>query len=420
MDLRQFRGPNADPSQPNKIGANAIRRARAAGLSDAQIQSAMRSSGVTTSAVANQELGTSFSQPMDLRSFRGPQADPNQPNKIGANAIARARAAGYSDQQIESAMQYQGVTTSRIANDELGTGFSTGAPGGGAQAGVRGRYFDPTDFSEDPNDFMGEGKFGAGALDKARKAGFTDAQIRSTLAGAGVDIGQAAADLLGVMPGKTFYTGPQGKLRPDGVERSYTGQAGTRDSRPILLPKGAYDYAQNKGFEKNYVFAAGGKNDADIANLFLRENPKQGGEYGTYSEPDWEKYVGENGYMSAFPAVDAQGKAIPGTDETPAEYRYNSAFNRKVEEGGGISSAAPVGSFGASVGQGGQAAANVSQTKAVAEEPTSEAPAPGDVDAGGVVTPIKIDANSTPKQLDSNKGYLTGGRMRSYYSSRFK
>ena len=40
MDLRQFRGPKADPNQPNKIGANAIRRARAAGYSDAQIQAA--------------------------------------------------------------------------------------------------------------------------------------------------------------------------------------------------------------------------------------------------------------------------------------------------------------------------------------------------------------------------------------------
>ena len=92
-------------------------------------------------------------------------------------------------------MKYQGVSTSNAANQELGTSFSTGssataASGGGGGTGVAGRYFDPTQYSADPNDFMGEGKFGAGALDKARKAGFTDAQIRSTLAGAGVDIGQ--------------------------------------------------------------------------------------------------------------------------------------------------------------------------------------------------------------------------------------
>lgn len=412
MDLRQFRGPNADPNQPNKIGANAIRRARAAGLSDAQIQSAMRSSGVTTSAVANQELGTSFSQPMNLRSFRGPQADPNQPNKIGANAIARARAAGYSDQQIESAMQYQGVTTSRIANDQLGTAFSTGAPGGGAQAGVQGRYFDPTDFSEDPNDFMGEGKFGAGALDKARKAGFSDAQIRSTLAGAGVEIGQAAADLLGVMPGKTFYTGPQGKLRPDGVERSYTGQAGERESRPVLLPKGAYDYAQNKGFESNYVFAAGGKNDADIANLFLRENPKQGGQYGTYSEPDWEKYVGENGYWSARPDLTghmgSDGIAKPSPELAPKEdamAQYKANFREAVDRGNQAVGGAEM---------------PVPQTKAAAEDPTSEAPAPGDVD-NKPVTQMKVDAedgNYVAGQLDRNVGYLTSG-ARNYYASRF-
>ena len=418
MDLRQFRGPKADPNQPNKIGANAIRRARAAGYSDAQIQAAMGSQGVTTSAVANQELGTSFSQPMNLRSYRGPQADPNQPNKVGANAIARARAAGYSDAQISSAMKYQGVSTSNAANQELGTSFSTGssataASGGGGGTGVAGRYFDPTQYSADPNDFMGEGKFGAGALDKARKAGFTDAQIRSTLAGAGVDIGQGAADALGVMAGKTFYTGPDGKRRPDHVALSYRGQAGERNTRPILLPKGAYNYAQNKGFDYNTIFAAGGKNDADIANLYLRGDYKQGGDYGTHSEPDWEKYVGENGYMSAFPAMDAQGKAIPGTDETPPEYRYQQRFQESVASGGGTSMAESVGSQG-QIGGG---------VKATAEDPTSEAPAPGDADAGGVVTPIKVDAESSRnelKQLDDNVGYLTSGAIRKYYNSRFR
>jgi len=358
---------------------------------------------------------------MDLRSFRGPNADPNRPNALGAKAIARARAAGYSDAQIQSAMQSQGVTASAQANQQLGTAFSqSNGPRASAQAqqatqapAVAGRYFDPTQYSADPNDYMGAGKFGPGALDRARKAGFTDAQIRSTLAGAGVEIGPGAADALGVMAGKTFYTGPDGSLRPDGVQRSYTGQAGKRDSRPVLLPKGAYDYAQGKAFDQNYVFAAGGKNDADIANLFLRSDYKQGGDYGTHAEPDWEKYVGENGYMSAFPAMDAQGKAIPGTDETPPEYRYQQRFQESVASGGGTSMAESVGSQG-QIGGG---------VKATAEDPTSEAPAPGDADAGGVVAPIKVDAESSRnelKQLDDNVGFLTSGAIRKYYNSRFR
>ena len=78
------------------------------------------------------------------------------------------------DAQISSAMKYQGVSTSNAANQELGTSFSTGssataASGGGGGTGVAGRYFDPTHYSADPNDFMGEGKFGAGALDKGKK-----------------------------------------------------------------------------------------------------------------------------------------------------------------------------------------------------------------------------------------------------------
>ena len=160
-------------------------------------------------------------------------------------------------------------------------------------------------------------------------------------------------------------------------------------------------------------------------NLFPRSDYKQGGEYGTHSEPDWDKYVGENGYMSAFPAMDAQGKAIQVQTKHPLSIGTSRLLDKKVEEGGGIPSAAPVGSLGGSRGtvevpESAGVTDYVPQTKAVAEDPTSEAPAPGDVGAGGVVSQIKVDANSTPKQLDSNKGYLTGGRMRSYYNSRFK
>ena len=117
--------------------------------------------------------------------------------------------------------------------------------------------------------------------------------------------------------------------------------------------------------------------------------------------------------MSAFPAMDAQGKAIPGTDKTPPELRYQARFNEAVESGGGTSMAESVGSQG-QIGGG---------VKATAEDPTSEAPAPGDVDAGGVVAPIKVDAESSRndlKQLDDNVGYLTSGAVRKYYNSRFR
>ena len=73
-----------------------------------------------------------------------------------------------SDAQIRAAMGQSGIATSAVANQELSTNFSTGggaaaAASGGGGTGVEGRYY-PTQYSADPNDYMGEGKFGAGAL----------------------------------------------------------------------------------------------------------------------------------------------------------------------------------------------------------------------------------------------------------------
>ena len=117
--------------------------------------------------------------------------------------------------------------------------------------------------------------------------------------------------------------------------------------------------------------------------------------------------------MSAFPAMDAQGNAIPGTDETPRNTGIRRDFRRALHLAAAASMAESVGSQG-QIGGG---------VKAVAEDPTSEAPAPGDADAGGVVTPIKVDAESSRnelKQLDDNVGYLTSGAIRKYYNSRFR
>lgn len=328
---------------------------------------------------------------------------------IGATYVQQQMDAGKSLQQIQAEAAQKGYTVGPKAQ-AIFQNAANRAADYSANRGIpqSGRFFDPTNFSSAANDSMGNGGFGYSALQRARGAGYTDAQIRTTLAGSGVTIGGKAADSLGVMGGQTFYTGPEGKQRPEGIENSYTGQAGTRNTRPVLLPKGAYDYGQNRGFDSNYLFVAGGKSDSDVAKLFLRENPPHEGAYGTYMEKDWDKYVGENGYTSAIPEVDERGNAIPGTDATPPELRYKETFNKAVESGGGTPSQAPVGAIGTAV-------------KAVAEEPTSAAPAPGDVTGGEVVEPIKVQAEQRNelKQLDSNVGKLTDGRIRNYYSSRF-
>ena len=393
------------------IGANYVRNQMAAGRSMASIQAEAASKGYTVGPAAAAMFagggggGSSAPAPAASAARTG----------IGANYVQRQLDAGRSIQDIQSEAARKGYTVGAKAQSMFDNAAKQSTDYSGSYGlPPTGRFFDPTNYSG-AEDEMGSGGFGLAALNRARAAGYTDAQIRTTLAGAGVEIGGKAADSLNVAAGKTFYTGADGKKRPDGIASNFMGQAGRRSTRPFLLPKGAYNHAQGKPFEQNYLFAAGGANDAEIANLFLRGDWRaaEPGKYGAYSEPDWNKYVGENGYTSAFPAVDAQGKAIPGTDETPPEYRYQTRFNEAVESGGGTPLSATVGSVG-QIGGG---------VEAIAEDPTSEAPAPGDVDAGGVVAPIKVDAESSRndlKQLDDNVGYLTSGAVRKYYNSRFR
>tara|TARA_B100000035_G_scaffold49461_1_gene38015 strand:- start:12877 stop:14139 length:1263 start_codon:yes stop_codon:yes gene_type:complete len=415
------------------IGANYVRNQMAAGRSMASIQAEAASRGYTVGPAAAAMFasgggggGGGGAAPAPAAAAQGS----GQRTGIGATYVQQQLDAGKSLGQIQAEARSKGYTVGAKAQSmfdnaaKQSTNYS-----GNYGLPPTGRFFDPTNFSG-AEDQMGSGGFGLSALNRARAAGYTDGQIRTTLAGAGVEIGGKAADSLNVAAGKTFYTGADGKKRPDNVASNYTGQAGRRPTRPFLLPKGAYDHAQGKPFEQNYLFAAGGSNDAELANLYLRGDWKAAvpGEYGAYSEPDWNKYVGENGYFSARPDMTGHmgedGKALPSPElapkeEDPAE-RYKERFEEKVKEGGGDAEV-PIESMitdyvPEKTGEIG------TQKTAAAEEPTSEAPAPGDADAGNVVEPIKVqaEAQNELKQLDSNVGYLTSGAIRKYYNSRFR
>jgi len=388
------------------IGASYVQRQMAAGRSMASIQNEAAANGYQIGPAA----AAMFSSGGGGGGGGGapaPAPAPAQRTGIGATYVQQQMDAGKSLQQIQNEAAQKGYTVGAKAQAMFSNAANRGADYS-ANRGLpqTGRFFDPTNFSSATNDSMGNGGFGASALARARGSGYTDAQIRSTLAASGVTIGGKAADQLGVMAGKTYYTGPQGKQRPDNTEYSYSGQAGDRRSRPVLLPKDAYNRLIDKPFSSNYLFVAGGESDGETMSNY-GSVPSQA-EYGSYSEPEWKSFTGENGYNSAFPSVDARGNAIAGTDNTPPELRYKDTFNKAVESGGGTPTQAPVGTVGSAV-------------KAVAEEPTSEAPAPGDADNNAVVEPIKVqaEARNEIKQLDSNVGKLTSGRIRNYYSSRF-
>ena len=349
---------------------------------------------------------------------------------IGATYVQQQLDAGKSLGQIQAEAKSKGYTVGAKAQSmfdnaaKQSTNYS-----GNYGLPPTGRFFDPTNFSG-AEDQMGSGGFGLSALNRARAAGYTDGQIRTTLAGAGVEIGGKAADSLNVAAGKTFYTGADGKKRPDHVASNYTGQAGKRPTRPFLLPKGAYDHSQGKPFEQNYLFAAGGSNDAEPANLYLRGDWKAAvpGEYGAYSEPDWNKYVGENGFFSARPDLTGHmgedGKALPSPELAPKkeeikpiekepEVQYKETFNKAVEEGGGTTTDAPVGSMKEVVNEV-KTVVDVDKDK---DEMLSTESSIAESDKTSTVTPIKSTYNTAAHR---SRGYLTQGNPRAYYSSRFK
>lgn len=389
------------------IGAAYVQRELAAGKSLGQIQAQAARNGWQVGAAAQQIFsGGGGGSPAPAAA---PAPAPAQRTGIGATYVQQQLGQGRSIQDIQAEAQRNGYQIGAAAQQMFNNAAAAkndysenrGIP-------ASGRFFNPANFTGDKADSLGSGGFGAEALARARAAGYTDAQIRTTLAGSGVNIGRKAADQLGVMSGQTFFTGEDGSKRPDHVKQSYLGQAGTRKTRPVLLPKGAYNYGQNKAFDANTVWAAGGVNDADIANLYIRDGQKQGGEYGTYSEADWGKYIGENGYLSATPKTDEKGNALPDPSFDPQK-AYKDKFNSMVQAGGGEAVEEAPGTIASSAPQ---------ADTTVDEILVDQRNLVDDVTGQSDVKPIKTEANEL-KQLESNRGYLTSGRIRNYYSSRF-
>ena len=340
---------------------------------------------------------------MNLLSFKGPNAPAGR--AVGANAIARAMAAGHSRAAIAQAMQSQNIGAGHGVREVVGPSVQAYNPAQHKGNDNIWEFYDGTKYSTG---------WGQAAQAAANQSGMSDAQVRSQLASSGLAIGQRAADVLNVNPVQTR------KDFPDHVKDSYNNYK----TRAILTPKGA-----SVG---GIVYSAGGYSDADIVNNY--SGNRKHGEWGTYQDPDWENYVGAGIYdpnrgakmreagegyeQNAIPSLQGAGRPSGRTTELKGTYdiqrdydpvaSYQDTFNQSVSNGGGTPTQAPVGSIGAAV-------------KAVAEEPTSVAPAPGDVTSQAIVEPIKVqaEAKNDIKQLGSNVGKLTSGRIRDYYSSRF-
>lgn len=229
---------------------------------------------------------------VDLNQF----IDPNDwmAGGFGMKAIERANKAGVSDAQIRAALsQTPGLTIGTGAGNYLG-----------ADTSLYG--------------FQNQGGFGANSYAAARGAGYSDADIRSSLASSGLHIYDGAAQPLNVNPGNT-YVGLAPKVIPQ-----FMGNSGYMyDSRPQLAPRGFGlnnpTFSSQKGYSPTF-YIAGGTDDAHAYDfLFGGDYGAGGGVGGGYSDPGFHEMnaVGEGGPLNIMSMM-AKGRKGQTTSQAPA------------------------------------------------------------------------------------------------------
>ena len=296
MDLRQFSNTGSG------FGQGAYNRAKAAGLSDAQIRAGLKGSGLTTGSWASNKLNSSSSSSSRSSSRdRVPQAPKvnlqqysNTGTGFGQGAYERARAAGVSDASIRQSLPLSGLTTGSWAANQLGADT---------------RLYDQRG---------GGGQMGMGTYNNLKNAGLSNAQIRQSLASSGLTIGPKAADALNVNPGFTYYGYAEGTQ-----QGGYKGNSGKLyDARALLAPKG-YGLDASKGWSptaevaRGYsptFYAAGGVDDQHAYNfLFNTDKFNATNVGGGYSDPNF--HTDNEGFVGA--GITTSRGASPTTQVTP-------------------------------------------------------------------------------------------------------
>ena len=233
---------------------------------------------------------------VDLNQF----IDPNDwmAGGFGLKAIERANKAGVSNAQIRAALSTTpGLTIGTRAGQHLGA--------------------DTTLYG-----FQNQGGFGANSYAAARGAGYSDADIRSSLAGSGLTIYDKAAESLNVNPGYT-YLGYAPK-----VTQSFAGNDGNMyDSRPQLAPRGFGlnnpTFSSQMGYSPTF-YISGGHDDAHAYDFLFGGNAGAGGSIGGgYSDPGFH----ERNYIPPGQAIamanmmsGRSGAAAPAAPKPAASY----------------------------------------------------------------------------------------------------
>ena len=326
MDLRQFSNTGSG------FGQGAYNRAKAAGLSDAQIRAGLKSSGLTTGGWAANKLGTSSGNSSSRSSSRSsaPAVNLKQYSNTGTGfgqgAYDRAIAAGLKPSQIKQALPGSGLRIGGAVGKTLGGNTSLYEHRGGG------------------------GQLGMGTYNKARAAGMTNEQIRSAAASSGLTIGGEAAKALNVNQGKTYLGIAPGK------PASYKGNSGNLyPARPQLAPRGFGLNDPNLSSDLGYsptFYSYGGTNDYDAMNTIFNQpagtfNASNAG--GGYSDPQFNEVNAQlpAQYSNAMrsqsvtvnpsPAPVAVNQANPTNETTKVGTNNNLKIGTKSKKGSGSS-----------------------------------------------------------------------------------
>ena len=196
--LKKSSGVKAkNPGSRTGIGAGYVQKELDRGRTISQINREATKRGFKVRQSAQDMFKAGRKTAKDLRD-KGYKVGKGKSVEVDAGYVKKELDAGKSLEKIEKRANKRGYSIDRDARNMFNSGRTK-------EADAAGRYFDPTNYSGAKYDYMGKGGFGAGALSRAKAAGFTDDQIRQTVSNAGVNVRRGAAGRLGVEQGMTPY-----------------------------------------------------------------------------------------------------------------------------------------------------------------------------------------------------------------------
>jgi len=181
------------------VGGTALGRALEYGYTPEEIRSMAKQEGLTFAG--NPVRGLELPYYSDLTKARGPQADPNYPNALGLSAVKRLEDEGYSQQAILSLAGEQGIKFGEDASSYLGGAPRVSAPAPKpARAPSSAPALKPwtAPRSSSPSDITSHinvggqasaGYMGKAAVDRAKAAGLSSAEIQRQAAAKGLKFG---------------------------------------------------------------------------------------------------------------------------------------------------------------------------------------------------------------------------------------